>query len=264
MGITLLEKFRENTATQYYALLKRENWAYITLRFHLKAPIMVTHPWLNFDGLVAHMLLRLTMGQDYYSLPSNDPLGKRVRALPLPVRQSYFSHSSVVLFKNSAEELINVEESANIEYVHKRFHEPGAHLIGGKKSKINLGSGIYKNYSIRIPYVPARYADVYVEAKPQALLLLMQHVSGLGKKTAYGLGEIAKLEVLPNPHKATAWNPKTKEALRPIPTRFCVDYEDFAYLAWKPPYWDRRNIDACVPVGAKCELTDQIKERMGI
>lgn len=253
-----------DTPTEYYATLKSEEWSHALVRFHLKAPVMITHPWINFDGLVAHMLLRLTLGQDYYTLPSNDPLGKRVRALPMPIRQTYFYHSSVVLFKDADGKLINVEERANIEYVYKRFHEPDAHKIGGKKSKISLGSGTFKNYSIRIPYISARYADVFVEAKPYSLLSLIAHVTGLGKKTAYGFGEINHIEIKPNPDKASFWNPKTKEALRPIPTRYCEEYDDFAYLAWKPPYWDRRNIDACVPVGAKCELSAQVKQKIGL
>lgn len=34
----------------------------------------------------------------------------------------------------------------------------------------------------------------------------------------------------------------------------CDEYEDAVYLAYKPPYWDPRNVALCVPPGARCKL----------
>ena len=61
-----------------------------SLTFHMQTPIMLGSPWLMFDGIIAHLLNRELRGQDYYTLPSKEPVPQRnlYRGRVMPLAQS--------------------------------------------------------------------------------------------------------------------------------------------------------------------------------
>lgn len=81
------------------------------------------------------------------------------------------------------------------------------------------------------------------------VLRLIQYLPGLGKKVAYGYGSIKSVSV--EELKEDYSLVKDGVAMRPLPCKlgFCSDV--VMRLAWRSPYWDKRNIIKCVPPGEK-------------
>ncbi len=123
------------------------------ITFHLQTPVVLGSPWLNFDGVISHLRLRELLGQDYYTLPSKEPLNQyklwRGNTLQLFQQTRDVLHTSVAQFDVEA-------ENAKIVTVYKRFHEADSHLIATTQRKVNIGSGIFRAYMMRLPYLPAR------------------------------------------------------------------------------------------------------------
>ena len=61
--------------------------------FKLKTPILLGHPWIFFDSLIMHVLLRRELGDEYYNLPSNYPLQDLVDNFDLPIRKVRFDNA---------------------------------------------------------------------------------------------------------------------------------------------------------------------------
>ena len=49
--------------------------------FKMKTPLLLGHPWIFFDSLIIHTLLRRELGDNYYNLPSKYPMQEIVDKL---------------------------------------------------------------------------------------------------------------------------------------------------------------------------------------
>lgn len=228
----------------------------LKITFNFATPVIMSFPWINFDGLLNHFVLRLMIDQDYYLLESDNPIQNITDNLPLPIAKlDKLYLTSVFLFKNSNNERFDLTTETKTTTIYKRFEERYIHDLKTKTKKIDIARGIFKNYAMRMPLIPSKTADVYCIAKPQSLALLLQFLYALGKKTAYGYGQIKTIQIDEQiDTNYSIWNNLTQEALRPIPIRFCESYTTFNYIATKSPFWDKRNIEQCVPIFAKCFL----------
>ena len=215
------------------------------LTFHMQSPIMLGHPWLALDGILAHLINRELRGQDYWTLPSKEPVHAANPQNVMPLFKTRFLgqgdlyHASVAWFDC---------DEASTATVYKRFDESRSHLIDTQKAKIDIGRGHFKAYAMRLPYVPARTATFYMRGNLMTALSLLSHLPGLGKKVAYGYGMIRNVSVEETSEDFSLV--KDGVAMRPLPL-FYADSNEKMMLAWKQPYWARENVDACVPPGAK-------------
>lgn len=228
--------------------------------FHLCSPkILLGSPWLNFDGVIAHLVVRERLGENFWTLPSKDPMPDSVlygdRVMPLKqTRQIY--HASVGQFLGPFK--------VGVTTLYKRFDERSCHLIETDIKKINVGSGLFRAYMMKIPHVTTRTITFFVNGDLKEVLRLLQYLPMLGKKGADGAGDFRATfaEVkhpldwdsnksgicygeLPEDYSLV----KDGKAMRPLPCWF-RDGEERMMLAWKPPYWDKRNVAVCVPPGA--------------
>jgi hypothetical protein len=203
--------------------------------FYLSSPMSLTYPWLFFDGIISHLVLRNALGDDYYNLPSKMPLET---VFPeyykiVPLEQSYgVFRASVSLLDG---------DTKKIEVLYKRFED--RYIPKTKKSRIPVGSGFYKSYAMKIVYFPVKIVRFYAKGDVDLVNELLFELDGLGSETRVGWGAIRRFEinVIDNDF---SWI-KDGLAMRPLPVRMLSFYKDSAMIASKPPYWDIRNVEEC-------------------
>ncbi len=234
------------TTVQMQSKRGRERFTPFKVTFYLQTPIVLGSPWLNFDGIVSHLRQRELLGQDYYTLPSKEPMSQyqvwRGNTLQLFQQTRDVLHASVAQFDVGTEQ-------AGVVTVYKRFHEANCHEINTKISKVQVGRGHFRAYMMKLPYLPARSVTFYCNGDMGEILRLIGYLPGLGKKTAYGYGMIKSVSAdLTDENYSLV---KDGVAMRPIPLdlkRF--DSDDKMMLAYRAPYWDKRNVAPCIPPGA--------------
>lgn len=219
--------------------------------FSLQTPVVLGAPWLNFDGVISHLIFRERLGQDYYTLPSKEPVTIHDGQLLKPLKRSRtygagdggeIIHASVAQFD------VSIDQAGTVT-VYKRFDEQYCHEIATDTRKVNVGSGLFRAYMMKLPYLPARSATFYCNGDLAEIVRLIGYLPGLGKKTAYGYGMINSVSVEETPEDYSLI--KDGVAMRPLPCSFGYDSDEKMMLAYKSPYWDKRNVAVCVPPGAK-------------
>lgn len=215
--------------------------------FRMRSPVCVTSPWINFDSLIGHLIMIDTFGQDYFILPKKFNLTPYIeqanakRLLPIKKTGSVY-HVSVSQF---------FPDSIRVTQIYKRFEERWSDSL--RQKKIRVGSGHYRAYAMKQIYIPAKEVIFYVNGDMELIKgLIDAYMCGLGNDIRIGFGAIK--EIIYEEIKEDFSLVKDGVAMRPIPVEMCEQYEDAAYLAYKGPYWDPRNVDLCVVPGTRCKL----------
>ena len=221
------------------------NWTPVKIIFTMTTPIVLAHPWLHLDGILAHLINRELSGSDYYVLPSKQPIepSSPIRRMPLKNFKDFF-HASISFFEPN---------QASTTTIYKRFYEQEAHTIETKKAKIDLGRGPFRSYMMRLPYIPARTVTFHALGDPREIGRLLSHLAGLGKKVVLGFGAIKSFRIEEEEEEDHSLIMDGK-AMRPIPMRYCKRASEQMMLAYRPPYWDKRLVAACASPGAEVEL----------
>ena len=202
--------------------------------FRMTSPIMLGHPFIHFDSLILHLLYRDLLGDDYYCLPSKDPIdfSQYVKA---PIKQTEdVYHTSVSLFDT---------DTKFATTIYKRFCTEYLELLQTKKRKIRRGSGFFRDYMMRMIYIPAKTVYFFVNGNKPEISRLLKSMVYLGKKTAYGYGRVKSIHIESTDRDYSII--KDSKAMRPIPIRMLRDAEVKAMLAYKPPYWDKHSVELC-------------------
>jgi len=213
--------------------------------FKMGAPTCVTIPWLSFDGLIAYLLLLDVLKEDYFITPKKldltPYLPKDMLTLPLK-RSGKVYHTSVSQFEPS---------TLRVDTIYKRFEERWTENT--KQKKIRIGSGHYRAYMMKQPYICAKTVMFYACGCIDTIeKLIRSHIYALGNDTRIGYGAVR--DILFEPTEEDWSLVKGGVAMRPIPAEMCSEYEEAAYLAYKPPYWSPRSVALCVPPEARCKL----------
>ncbi|MFZ5986372.1 MAG: hypothetical protein ACOYWZ_04490 [Bacillota bacterium] len=219
----------------------------LKITFSLSSPLCLNFPWLYFDGLISHLMLRSALGNDYYLLPSKDALPAMNKALrgfefpKFPIKQTKGMY-------HSSASILDVDKKLT-EIMFKRFEERWA---GDKKKKIYRGIGFFRDYAIRHIYIPAKTVVFYVCGDREILNDLCKLVGGLGDNTRIGWGAVRDFRI---EEIEEDWSIiKDGVAMRAIPKNLLQETEEKVYIAWKPPYWASESIAMCAPPGAKVLL----------
>lgn len=215
----------------------------LKVMFEMTSPIMLGHPFVHLDGLILHLLYRDVLDDDYYCLPSKNPIdfSEWIKA---PIKQTEdMYHASVSFFDT---------DTKFATTIYKRFCTEYLDLLKTKKRKITRGSGFFRDYMMKMVYIPTKTIFFYVNGNRAEIERLLQHVISLGKKTAYGFGRVKSLRI----EEAEADYSVVKDgvAMRPLPMRMLSDAETKVMLAYKPPYWDKRNVELCAFPNSKMRM----------
>jgi len=221
----------------------------LRVTFRMETPICLTYPWIHFDGLLAHLVQRRLDSHGYRSLPSKrvvKVVGERI----LPLRKTAgIYHASVSFFDGGGE--------ACATTIYKRFCERHLDLRRVRKKKIDRTRGHFRDYMIRLVYVPARRVTFYACGDPNEIERLLEALPGLGKKVAIGFGFVRDFRV--EEIKEDCSVVKDGRAMRPIPLPLLDATSEVVMMAYKPPYWAKEFVAPCAPPGAWVKLGDNFR-----
>lgn len=218
----------------------------LKVTFKMASPIMLAHPFIHLDGLILHLLYRDLLGDDYYCLSSKNPIDFS-QYVEAPIKQTEdVYHTSVSFFDTDAKFATTI---------YKRFCTEYLELLNTKKRKIARGSGFFRDYMMRMIYIPAKSVHFFVNGNRKEIERLLKSVVYLGKKTAYGFGRVKSIHIERTERDYSMI--KDGKAMRPIPMRMLADAEVKALLAYKPPYWDKRNVELCAFPESEVNLNEK-------
>jgi len=131
----------------------------------------------------------------------------------------------------------------------KRFHSKDFRLIrwGRGSHKINTASGKYRSYNMPLPAKTINAAWFgFVGDGPAVLDLMRSHLFAIGKKASDGFGIVDEYRL-----EEADLDAVDILALRPVPLRVIAQKNlplsgEAKQVAYKPPYWDNCNVEACV------------------
>lgn len=218
----------------------------LKLTLKLETPTGIGHPWINSDGLVAHLAALDEYGREYLDLIAESTINAPTDLdLNLPLKTTNgIRHASASFFDDTEKRTTKL---------YKRYMEGRSHMVDSRRNKIRTNSGVYKNDIIRLPYYPASECMFYFGATAPDRLqqLFNDHFSALGKKRAVGFGAVREME----------WSETEEDmsvvydgrAMRPIPAEKLSHAEQTEYVSWRPPYWADENHAECAPPGAEVE-----------
>jgi len=235
-------------ATQDLREPKVMDYRPLKVEFRLRTPICLTFPFIFFDGLVAHLMNRYLDPEGYRALPSKRAI-QEVGDVRIPIKRfnlpngEYIYHASVSFFDT---------KNAYTTTIYKRFCEQFLDLQKIKRRKIDTSRGFFKNYAIKLIYIPTRKVTFYTCGDPDALDFLLEGLPALGKKTAIGFGMIKDYTIREVSDDFSII--KDGRAMRPIPIEVVKSANEIIPMAYKPPYWAKENVRPCVPPLARCEL----------
>jgi len=147
--------------------------------FQMRTPVALGFPWIFFDGLLAHIALREELGERYYSLPTKTPID-RAPELPLKKWRGVYV-ASVSVFEPETETAVY------------QFYKRGDFPF--PRGKIRRGSGFFKDFIIRVVYVPAQRVVFYATGELEEVERLVKKVAALGKERNVGFGAVRGVAV---------------------------------------------------------------------
>lgn len=203
-------------------------------------------PWINMDGLLAHLEFRRTAGEEYRLLPTK-VVSDDVPELPIKKTKEIY-HCSVSIMPHKA--------IRSLATYYKRF---GANIIGKEgRGKIDRSRGFFKDYVLRTPYISTDLVEFYVCLTTERKWLdeLLLGLPGLGKEINIGFGWIKSYTIEEIKEDMGLIDPETNIAMRPIPIEMLSEYSEVERLAYRAPYWDRSHTALCAVPFTKVKIKD--------
>ncbi|MEM3387748.1 MAG: hypothetical protein QXN08_08805 [Nitrososphaerales archaeon] len=208
----------------------------------LKTPIGLGFPWIHFDALLAHLLVKIELGEEYYRLPTkiprfflSDPQMRKEINLPLKTYKDIYVASVSII---------------NGDPVTFNYYKKGDFPF--PRGKIRRGSGFFKDFNLKTVYIPAEKVVFYATGEKKEIEWIMKHLPAIGKERNIGFGFVK--EVIVEEAEEEYGLTKDGMCMRPIPVKYLSYYEDTAWLSYKPPYWSKDTIDLCGVPFTRCEL----------
>lgn len=218
------------------------NFEPFKVEFRLGTPLLLAHPYIHGDAVLMSLLMKRILGDAYYNLPSKSPIPVH-NLLKLPLKQTNgVYHASVSQFDT---------EIIKTETVYKRFDEEHLNRVKTRITKVRLGQGFYKNYMMKFPVIPAKTVTFYFCGDLKECKRILEDLIALGKKTDIGYGIVRSVSIEPTEEDYSFV--KDGKCMRPLPS---TEFKDLGMpsisqrLAWKAPYWDKKNVTMCVAPGA--------------
>ncbi len=218
--------------------------SYVPFKAEIKlgSSLLLAHPYIHGDGVLAALLMRSILKDEYYNLPSKSPIPvSDILRIPLKQTKKVF-HASVSQFDT---------DIIKTETVYKRFDEEHLDRVKTKITKVRKGQGFFKDYMIKFPVVPTKTVTFYFNGAIGECDDIFKDLISLGKKTDIGYGIVRKIK-LDETDKDYSFV-KDGVCMRPLPSK---EFTDFGLpsisqrLAWRAPYWDKKNVAMCAAPGA--------------
>lgn len=211
------------------------------ITFNLDTPIsFIDVP--TFDGLLAYAFAKRKLGRKFgqkLSYSKDEIID--FTAMPIAMHQNgWFIASSMMWDKTKTKE--------SIERWRKRWSTKDDQIadFGKKQRKVDTTRGEFKSYDTPFVLKDIKQVWFYFASSniEEVNKLIETYISHIGKKRAYGHGEILDFEI-----KETKFNFEA-EIYRPMPRKLAevknMTSIRFQFCGYKPPYWLPDNMEECV------------------
>lgn len=191
----------------------------------LLSPVVHYEP-LHLDAMLSYAVVyQATRGEMISPLPSGDAY-----YLPLPLEALWHSHAGAPLWASTDFEPEG-ELVRDVTYAHKRALEP-------KMTSRNLaiGTGQFKEMRKPMPTISADTFSADCVGNADAIAHLLRIMTSIGKKRAYGFGDVAEwvIEDIPDFRLYDA----ADQPRRPLPAEYVAGWQGNTVRGgWTPPYW---------------------------
>jgi len=204
-------------------------------------------------GILMHLLRRLVEGPHFYLHPAKEPMrGPGVRRLMPLGRLGAVWRASVSFFEPMG--------SIKSLRIYKRFHDAVATEMPWQRRYIERSRGRYRDWMMRLPYVPAERVVFYFYGDLERVLKLLEHLPALGKKADIGFGMYRSVSVEElDEDRSVVWEGR---AMRPLTLMMLEWAEETMMTAYNPPYWDKRTVAECAVPGSRVLLKPRWRERL--
>lgn len=231
------------------------DWSNFKITFHLSSPITLTHPFINLDSIIQHMLMMESLGRYFFVSDKKLNLSEFLTKGKPPFGAIVSKKYGIVLNTVSSA-VVDDEVEYRTETIYKRFED---RFFG--QGQVRVGSGIFKSYAMKHIYIPAPRISFYVTGIKDAIVeILERNLFGIGDNVRIGYGWIRKMEVEDTDDCYSVV--KDGLAMRPIPVEMAIEYEEAVPMPYRPPYWDKKNVRLCVPPFSKVKLKKPYREFM--
>lgn len=208
---------------------------------HMKSPIAIIDN-IILDSIISAAAYKEMLGDDYYA--GNNETGTKEMQdsiLSKIIDKKYDVYCTSYGFGDNKEFLVNWNKRWESKY--------DDYVDLGKKGKLDIGAGYFKNY--HMPLIVRSYKTItfYVRGDIKRIKeLLKKYINFIGKKSAQGYGEIAKYEFIET--EADYSIIKEKKLMRHIPLKYKekIDLDETIVIerAIIPPYWRNDNRELCI------------------
>jgi CRISPR type IV-associated protein Csf3 len=222
----------------------------LQITFSLSSPMLLTYPWIHFDGIISHLMAQ-EIFQEYYSLlPTRQPIPFNAY-LPVPLEKEHFVvDDQQVFFYRASVSIVSDENAITSETVYKRFDDRFTENLQTKKRKIRVDGGIYRSFAIKFAGNYSPEVTFFAKGDKKQLSSLLSELFYLGKKSSYGYGRIQDYSIISVDEDYSFI--KNSKTTKPLPANYVLQHlnllpSEYAFLSYRPPYWEKQNHTYCVP-----------------
>jgi len=199
----------------------------LEVTIYFKTPIALGFPWIYLDSLLANLKVIEEQGERYFISPKVAPM----ETPEIPVKK----------WRDVYVSSVSIFEPSDVGFQVFQYFKKGDYPF--PEGKIRKGSGFFKDFYLRVGYLPVRSIKFYCTCEKDEVERLLHKAPAIGKERNIGFGFIREVGVKETEYE---WGlVKDGLAMRPIPVTYLEEYEDTAYLAYKPPYWMKENVALC-------------------
>jgi len=210
----------------------------LEVTIYFKTPIALGFPWLFLDSILINLKIIDELGERYFTSPK---VGSALLDIPdIPIKK----------WRDVYVSSVSISEPSDVGLQVFQYFKKGEYPF--PEGKIHKGRGFFKDFYLRVGYLPMRSIRFYCTCEKDEVERLLKKAPAIGKERNIGFGFIKKVEVKEIGHE---WGlVKDGLAMRPIPVAYLKKYEDTAYLAYKPPYWSKEHVVLCAVPFTRVEL----------
>jgi hypothetical protein len=159
--------------------------------------------------------------------------------VPLPLLRE---HRGNVWFWRASALFPEGPQADGLTYWRKRFRQ---HAVEWTRGSPNLQNGVYREYNMPLPQLLCHRLVGWGDGAAHDARRLLRQIRHLGRKRAYGRGQIVGLEVSEAREESAVV--QAGVALRWLP-----DEQGVRLVRPRPPYWNNVGRVHCCEVGAEC------------
>jgi hypothetical protein len=234
--IEQLDQFRAQTRFTFQPL---------QIEIKLGSPVVMSYPWINFDGLIMYGMGALIFKEKWQSMASSGQLDLLFTQIPLPIKcTNHVYHASIGRFSSpTGQGSVDLFKPLSVEYL--PYCNP-------TKARYMIVGGDFKIHQKRFATNYSSWLRFWVNGDLSWIdRILKDHLPGVGKRINIGYGKVVSTKIDTIPQDLSIIHP-LYGLNRPLPIEeqgsFTLPHHPYieGFVASSPPYWAKMNHGRCL------------------